>query len=281
MKNSSYCARLVLPFLFGALALSGCVTAPKETVHLADITMQQMTYIEASHRELVRSYFDELEYRIDVFIDDKWAPSFLDRAIQNPEVQEQLTRINAGLEIDAVQLKQTLESSGSFSQDEIAIVSDSITGAQSQLRADLGQTMIYFAEAATQRINRTRQTHKQRLLSQEREAMNALDLAYSNVRSGHLATRAYLQSVVEVVEVQQQIVEKLDLSGAREKIIDGLIDLGNKAENATSELSAAVEDLSELRGGSASASPDARNHSGGPLTEEQFRAIMRDLDTGD
>ena len=46
--------------------LSACVTAPRETIELADVTMQEIEFIEQSHRDLVRDSHEhgvEGEYR--------------------------------------------------------------------------------------------------------------------------------------------------------------------------------------------------------------------------
>ena len=70
---------VVIGLLFLAL---GCVSAPRATVELAEITDQQIAEMQASHEKFVRLYYDKLRDDVDHFMEQRWIPQFLSNVVE-------------------------------------------------------------------------------------------------------------------------------------------------------------------------------------------------------
>lgn len=217
-------------------ALSGCVSAPGESVELADVVMEQSTALEASHRALVEAYFDGLEDQVDDFVDRVWTPDFLARAVANPDVVAAVDRVRAGVDIDASAVRSAIEASGRFSAVETGIVLDALDQAQLGYRAQFGQVMLDFSDAAAKQINKARSEFKAPLREKRRELQRALDEGYTNLHAGQATLKAYLESVVDVVAAQDEVLRKLGAIDERNKAMDAIIKASEKATDLAPKL---------------------------------------------
>lgn len=242
--NRTLTSIVMLSLLFQA----ACVSAPRETLELEENVSQQIKYIEVSHRDLVRSYFDMMEARINDFIDNKWVPSFLDRVMKHEDVRAYLNSLNEGINIDENQLRQTLENSRSFSATEINVIQEALTAAKSSRRVELAEVMLEFSEKAMERINRMRAKWRDQIRTSERKFMQQLDEAYAIVHTGNATRRAYLESVVNVVEAQNAALQKLGLDDDRDRVVDIMVEASEFFEDATVKLDDANQNLNEIRG---------------------------------
>ncbi len=229
-----------------SLVTAGCVSAPPQTVELSDIVLEQVNYIETSHRDLVRAYFAQLEHQVNDFIDNEWTPSFLNRAVQDEEVQARLEQTLTGLDIDTDDLEQFLAGSGRFSNTEARIIVDALDVAKVQYRVRFSNLMFEFSEAAMKEISKVRREWRERLRENERKYLSELDYAYGNLRAGHLQIRTYLDSVVQVTQLQDEIARKLGVLEERNSLLDGLVEVSDGLAGGTESLNDVIENLERL-----------------------------------
>lgn len=220
--------------------VTGCVSSPPQTIELADVVAEQSAALERSHRDLVRSYFDELEANIDDFIDNEWTPDFLSRAVASEQVQAELEDVQAGLAIDPDHLRGAIQESLEFSILEADLVVRALENAQFDYRVQFGEIMIAFSEAALREINTIRRELKEPLRKNQRELLAALDEGYANLRQGQASVRAHLASVANLVQEQDAVLAKLNLIEQRNIAMDGII----SASDAAADAAERVEDLS-------------------------------------
>ncbi len=81
--------RLILAILFCVIT-AGCISVPKQTVELAEVTDQQIAELQKSHIRFVETYYDKLRDEANNFIDKRWTPLFLSKAVQNKEFRKDL-----------------------------------------------------------------------------------------------------------------------------------------------------------------------------------------------
>jgi hypothetical protein len=230
-----------------SLSVAACVTAPRETIELSDVVAEQASSLERSHRLIVDAYFSELERRIDDFIDTRWTPDFLARAAASDQVRSATEEIRAGLGIDPDRLRRTVLDSRSFSDAEANIIVGALQQAQFDYRTRFGQVMIDFSEAALRQINAQRRTLKEPLEQNRRNLLSALDESYSDLQAGQAAIRAYLASVVELVEEQDRILAKLDVLKERDAAMNAAVEASDAAVEATDKLLKVEERFENFR----------------------------------
>lgn len=229
--------------LVAIVVVAGCVSSPPQTVELADVVAEQSAALERSHRDLVRAYFDELEAKIDVFIDTKWTPDFLARALENERVQDALEDVQTGLAIDPDHLRSAVRESLEFSLLEADLVVSALENAQFDYRVQFGEIMIAFSEAALREINGIRHELKEPLRQNQREMLAALDEGYANLGQGQAALRAHLASVANLVQEQDAVLMKLGLIEERNVAMDGILRASDAAADAAERLGDATEQL--------------------------------------
>jgi hypothetical protein len=217
--------------------LTGCVSAPPETIELADIVQEQISSIETSHRNLVRAYFELKEQQLNALFTNEILPQFLASAVQNDDVQAEMDKIRAGINIDpeAIAAKLSAEPN-SLSEQQVDIITESLNQALLAYRGRLGQLAVDFGESVTVQINAFRDDEIAKLRAHERTMMSALDGSYQTLRTGSLALRAYLDSVAQVVEQQDRVASALGLKEARDSALDAALESSDKLYRADSEL---------------------------------------------
>lgn len=220
----------------GSLVLGACVSAPPQTVELSDVVLQQVTFIEKAHRDLVRAYFVQLEREVNGFIDREWIPDFLDRVVRNPQVQQELRAIRLGQPVDASELKGVLDQSRRFTSTESQIILAALAASEREQNVRLSTFMTDFSDAAMQQINQVRAQWRQRLRDSERQLMGELDESYATLRSGHLQIRSYLESVVDIRTQQDRIAQKIGLLEERDRSIDAILALSDSLANGRQQL---------------------------------------------
>lgn len=220
----------------GTLLLAGCVTAPRQTVELADVVAQQSASLESAHRKLVQEYFNALEGQIDDFVDNTWTPNFLARAVASPQVRKALAEARAGLAVNPDRLRATVKASKQFSSIEATIIVKALKSAQLDYRSQFGQIMIDFSKAALVQIDAERRKLKAPLEENRRKLLAALDQDYANLRDGEATLRAYLASVANVVEEQNEVLAKLNLIKKRGAVMDSAIAASDNAATTAAHL---------------------------------------------
>ena len=235
--------RALLVLAPGLLALGACVSAPPQTVELSDIVLQQVEFVEAAHRDLARAYFDQLEERVNDFIDNQWVPGFLERAMDNADVQQALTQIRLGNYVDVAQLESVLLRAGGYSVTEVNLIAASLQSASAEERVQLSGFVSDFTGAAMQEINAIRAEWRTQLRDSERQLMSALDESYGALKSGHLQIRSQLESVAKVTLLQDQIADKMGLLAARNRALDSVVDFSESLVNGSTTLDELVREL--------------------------------------
>jgi hypothetical protein len=111
-----------------------------------------------------------------------------------------------------------------------------IEHAQNQ-RADLVEA---WARLAVEKIDQERQSRLAPLNEAERDLMQTVDEAFDRAVRANATVTAHLNSITEVQEVHEEILEALNLGNLRREITDALVQVSDTAGDITKSINEAA-----------------------------------------
>ena len=227
--------------VIGLLLLAlGCVSAPRATVELAEITDQQIAEMQASHEKFVRLYYDKLRDDVDRFMEQRWIPQFLSNVVEGKgeggkKFRADLDKAYKLVTLDwetVIQIKEVKD------EDVKETIRDAIKKLTTQENAVLGMVLLDFSKAAQKEINKQRKSLMRPIDQQEAYVLDQLRMGYADLLRSSAAIKGYLASVVKLVEQREAIYQKLGVLETQRKIVDVATRLSDDAVmtlNATKE----------------------------------------------
>lgn len=222
---------LALTHLFIILVmLTACATTSTKTVQLSQITQDQAVNLQKSHVQFVQRYYQKLREEVTVFIETKWIPLFLSKAVNNTIFRKDLYEAYLLASIKGADLQVTWKGNPLVEPQKSAIQS-SIKRMVTEERGRLGEVLIDFAEAAQTQVNAKRKELLNPINNQERMVVDEINAAWADLLSGQAAITAHLESVVEVKKSQDEALRKLGVIEKRDGILDTLMQYSDKLTN--------------------------------------------------
>jgi len=179
------------------LILVGCASVPKEVVELSYITGQDLSQIYSSYRVLIQTHFENLRTQTLVFLENRWAPVFLEDFIKRGKLVE--------------------KAKGSDPKRVFEDVQD-------------------WVEVAIETIEAKKREMIDPINKDEKALMSSVDDAFARVLRANATITAHLNSLRKVQEVQDEALKALELKDLRDKINDGLIMASDRAKKGLEEL---------------------------------------------
>jgi len=184
---------LCLGFLLSAfIAVSGCVSMPREAVQLSAELGTGVSESRTAHLALVRQYMAEKRERIDEFMFKEWIPEFARQVFKQEGVKKEWERIAAGG--DPVERLEFITGLGVMLQQEINMKRSEIIRPVDEM---------------------------------ERLLLDRINLHYDEMLAANATITAFLDSATSVRERQQQTLkifhaeDKLSgLTAAADDIVD-------------------------------------------------------------
>jgi hypothetical protein len=231
-------SRLVVVGLL-LLAL-GCVSAPRATVELAEITDQQITEMHASHEKFVRLYYDKLRDDVDRFMEERWIPQFLPNVVEGKGEQGKKFRadLDKAYKLVTLDWETVIQTEGIKDEDVRKTVRGAIEKLATQENAVLGMVLLDFSKATQEQINKQRKSLMKPINQQEAYVLDQLRIGYADLLRSSAAIKGYLASVVKLVEQREAIDQKLGVLETQGKVVDiatRLSDDAVRALNATKD----------------------------------------------
>src|SRR4030043_108201 len=236
MMNAN--SRLVVVGLL-LLAL-GCVSAPKATVELAEITDQQIAEMHASHEKFVRLYYDKLRDDVDRFMEPKGNPQFLFNVGEGRGEQGKKFRadLDKAYKLVTLDWETVIQTKGIKDEDVRETVRGAIKKLTTQENAVLGMVLLDFFKAAQKEINKQRKSLMRPIEQQEANVRDQRRMGYAALLRGRAAIKGFLASVVTLLEQREAIYQKLGVLEAQGKVVDTatrLSDVAAMTLNATED----------------------------------------------
>ncbi|MBI1936553.1 MAG: hypothetical protein HYS25_00360 [Ignavibacteriales bacterium] len=199
---------LVTVFLFG-LIFSACTSVPKESMELSLTVGRDVAEMQRAHLELVNLYYDRLTSGINRFIDEVYAPY------------------------------QTEKLTGQFRDDLFSTDGDG----KPKLNLENVKTLL---EELRSEIDNYRNSKLQPVLAQRDDLLMSINDSYNRIIYANSIVTGHLSSILKVHDAQNEILQKLNLGGAREKISANLSAVSDKIDNLTSDIKAKKQSVEEI-----------------------------------
>ncbi|QMU66112.1 MAG: hypothetical protein GKR88_18765 [Flavobacteriaceae bacterium] len=219
-----------LEILIFSIILTSCVSIPEETVILSQTVGKDIKELHNSHRNMVQLYYKKIKDNINVFIDEVYSPYIINNVL-NAELQS--------YKIEEPSLYKAIEDGGKLTtpeatQEAVAYMQDVLDIVASQI-AEKREDLLFPVE------------------KQERELLNKINQSYENVLLANASITNYLKSIRKLKETQQEVLSKVGLSGADTAVINTLMNLSEKVNNAVKtgkridvESSKALEEIEKV-----------------------------------
>jgi hypothetical protein len=210
------------------------VTAPKETVQLTEIVDRQIVEVQASHEKFVYLYYDKLRGEVDRFLEDKWIPQFLANVVEGSG--ESSVKFRADLanayRLSAVNWEEDL---GIDNIKDVAVrqaVQDALRQLTTREKTTLGMVLLDFSMEVQEQITERRRSLIQPIDEQEAYVLGQLRTTYADLQRGTAAIKAYLASVVKLVEQRDTVLDKVGVLEKQKQIVAAAIRLNEGAVGA-------------------------------------------------
>jgi hypothetical protein len=227
--------------VIGLLLLAlGCVSAPRATVELAEITDQQIAEMQASHEKFVRLYYDKLRDDVDHFMEQRWIPQFLSNVVEGKGEGGKKFRadLDKAYKLVTLDWETVIQIKDVKDEDVKETIRDAIKKLATQENAVLGMVLLDFSKAAQKEINTQRKLLMRPIDQQEAYVLDQLRAGYADLLRSSAAIKGYLASVVKLVEQRDAIYQKLGVLETQGKIVDVATRL---SDDAVMTLNAAKE----------------------------------------
>ena len=251
------------------LAAGGCVSAPRETLELSEIVDRQIAAMQASHEKFVRLYYDRLRADVEAFMEEKWIPQFLSNVVEGTGEQSRRFRadLDTGYKLASTDWDRVIQLQGVQDPDVKAALKEAVEWLARRKRATLGMVMIDFTNAAQEQINRRRRTLMEPIDRQEAEVLDRLRESYADLQRGSTATKAYLASVVKLVEQRDAVLEKIGALDAQRRMVAAAARTSEEAAEALRTARETDEGISAFLRALGRGPADAGPMTPGPATQ--------------
>lgn len=240
------------------ILLSGCAAIPRESVELSEVTGQQITELHKSHIKFVELYYDKLRDDVNAFIDNKWTPLFLSKAVNNTAFRTQLDNAYVTSRIQVSDIAVTWKGQPLTEPQKSAILSG-VQQAVSQESGRLGQTLLESSEAAMVQINKQRKEMLDPVNAQEQAVINQINGAFLDLQRSQAAIKGYLASAVDLKAKSDEVLQKL-----------GVLD---NVQNAMDKIAAANDTLTQLLAAKDNAEATVKSF------KDKMKATQADIET--
>ena len=211
------CFRL-FPVATSLLAVA-CIRAPVQTVQLSEVMGEQITDLQQSHIQFVQLYYGQLRQEVETFLQERWIPTFLAKAVANQRYRDDLDVAYSlsRLPPDAVQV--TVAGDARLQAAVREKVSQAVNEALARNPAALAQVQLNFAEAALTQIQRQRATMIGPINEQEQLVIAELNASYTDLQRAQTTIQAYLASAVHVQAEQDVVLQKLGVLETQQAVL--------------------------------------------------------------
>ncbi|MEZ8141812.1 hypothetical protein [Enterovibrio sp. FF113] len=202
----------LLPFLL--VLLSACsATVPKEVVELSYRIEQDLTHVQESYTSLVHQHIKVLRKQREDYLRNEWTPRFVKGWVKDG------------------QLIEMAEGDVIYDEEKADFVKTRTTDSVGQLNS-----IVLWADSAITIIEDKRQSLLSPLDEAEKQLIADINQSFALIQQGHQTITAHLNSIREVQDVQNNLLDNAGLEAVRNQINQQLSDLSEKASTGLDEI---------------------------------------------
>ncbi|MFH2057692.1 MAG: hypothetical protein ABIJ59_02185 [Pseudomonadota bacterium] len=226
--------------------LNACATTSAKTVQLSQITQDQAVNLQKSHVQFVQRFYQKLRQDVIVFLETKWTPLFLSKAVNNKGFKKDLDEAYLLSDMKSADIQVTWKGDSLVEPRKSAVLS-SIERLAKENQGRLGKVLLDFASAAQTQINNKQKELLTPINDQERLVLSEINAAWADLLAGQAAVTAHLGSLVEVKKSQDEILGKLGVLEKRDHILGTLLQYSDTFTNLLEEQKNAEDIITEYK----------------------------------
>lgn len=188
------------------LTLVGCASVPKEVVKLSYTLGTDIQAVHSSYTELIKKHFSGLRADTERFLNTRWVPIYLEGFILDGELAESVQGSDPAVVLEDVQL---------------------------------------WVEVAMEEIEDKKRELLAPIEADEDSLITSVNQAFALMIRANSVITAHLNSIREIKEVHDEVLEALNLKELRDKINVGLAKASEKAAEAIKDLEKAEKLIDE------------------------------------
>ncbi len=226
------------------LNLSGCVTAPKQTVELSEIVGNQIAEMQSSHEKFINLYYAKLRDDIDIFMEQKWIPQFLANVISSEEGDGKKFRtdLDKAYKLATLDWDSAVKVDTAYDSEVREAIQEAIRELSTEKGSSLGMVLLDFSNGVQKEINVQRKKMLQPIDEQEKYVLAQLRQGYAELLKGNAAIKGYLASTVNLVEQRDVVLEKMGILETQRKVVNTATMLSDEAVKALNSAKKADEE---------------------------------------
>jgi len=239
---------LTLLFLwaFGASLPASCVSVPREAVVLSRVVGIQIAEHRASHEEFVRLYYARSRDVVEIFLQDRWVPEYLERFVSQSRLMDLLVTPDEVFDEATLELLQeeimAVSGVGEVRTPQIIAAVSRVVGS-----GERGQILLDFAEVALAEIQAQRNELLDPLEWQEERALDHLAESYGQLQQAQNQVTAYLASARDVTRSQDEVLEAMGIRELRDDALEQAVKVSERLAAAAKAGDTAAEALEEIK----------------------------------
>jgi hypothetical protein len=213
------------------LVISGCVSAPRETIELAEIVDRQITEMQVSHERFVHLYYNKLRDDIDSFLEEKWIPQFVANVVKGSgeNGKQFVADLDIAYRLATVDWEKAIRIEGIEDENVKNAIHGAIEQLTTQEKARLGMVLLDFSRGVQEQINERRKSLISPIDQQEAYILDQFRATYTDLQQGTSAIKAHLAAVVNFVNEPDKVLEKLGVLDTQKRIMSTAIRLNKEA----------------------------------------------------
>jgi hypothetical protein len=227
------------------MMLSGCASVPKETVELSEVVGHQISELHKSHIKFIHLYYGKLREDVNDFIDDKWAPLFLSKAVNNKHFRTDLDGAYVTSSIDESDVSVKWKGDD-LVEPQKSVVLKGVREAVTDEKSKMGQVLLDWSEEAQRQINKKRAELLKPVSEQERLVTDEINGAFLDLQRSQAAIKGYLASAVELKEKQEEVLQKLGALKKVEKVMGAVTEANDKLSSILEAKDGAENSLAQF-----------------------------------
>jgi hypothetical protein len=211
---------LVLAFI----GFASCSSVPKEVVELSYVMGNDLQAMNESYDKLIHQFYEDVRAERRTYLDATWYPRFL----ENWRDDGELMGIAKGERIWSEKDEALIDAPpGTDPVESLKTLNDWVSYA------------LYAYEVKEKDLIKPLDEEEEKLREQ-------VDKAFMNVMRANATITAHLNSLREVQEVQDEILEALDIKDLRNQINDMLVGASKRAADALEKIRSADAKVDNL-----------------------------------
>jgi hypothetical protein len=175
----------------------GCASVPPEVVTLSDTLGKDLVAVHVSYKQLIKEYYHNLRKQAEDFIDNKWAPAYLESFIKKTDLGQKITQ---------------------FTPEQVL------------------KYLRKWTQVAVNRIQAKKDELVEPIRKDEINLLAYIDDVFGRLKNANAAITAELLSIRKVKGLQDKALSALGLEGFRDKLTNLMANSSNKLQTLIDDL---------------------------------------------